>query len=322
MTEITKNIDVAIREISKGNVIALPTETVYGLGANGLNKNAVLKIFEIKKRPSFNPLILHIFDITDFEKYARNIPDDLYTLAEIFSPGPLTFVLPKKKIVPDTVTAGLDSVAIRLPAHKLFRQVLKETGVPIAAPSANMFGRISPTTAKDVFKELNGKINYILDGGKCKVGLESTVLSFLNNEIRILRPGIVTQKEIEKVLCKKFTHKLISTGDKPSKKILSPGMLKSHYAPKTPLYIIEDIALVNNLKNKYGLIDFTKYKNLRSIASNLFKEFRNTDEGSFEFAIVQKVEDKGIGIAINDRIDKASTGYIKITNNNLRFTKK
>ena len=315
MTEITKNTDVAVREILNGNVIALPTETVYGLGANGLKKRAVLKIFEIKKRPAFNPLILHVFEIADIEKYAKNIPDEVYMLAEKYSPGPLTFVLPKKKIVPDIVTAGLDSVAIRLPAHKMFREVLKETGIPIAAPSANMFGKISPTTAKDVFRELNGKINYVLDGGKCKIGIESTVLSFIGNKIKILRPGYITKKDIEKVIGNNFSGK----SKNKNEKILSPGMLKSHYAPSTPLYMIEDTALANNLKNNFGVINLLKYKNLRAVAYNLFEEFRKIDNPKYEFAIIQKVEEAGLGIAINDRIEKASVGKIIIFNGNLRF---
>ena len=318
MTEITKNTDIAVNEILNGNVVALPTETVYGLGANGLKKRAVLKIFEIKKRPSFNPLILHVFEIADIEKYAKNIPDEVYMLAEKFSPGPLTFVLPKKKIVPDIVTAGLDSVAIRLPAHIMFREVLKETGVPISAPSANMFGKISPTTANDVYKELNGKINFVLDGGKCKIGLESTVLSFVGNKIKILRPGYITKKDIEKVIGIKFSDKSRNKNEK----ILSPGMLKSHYAPSTPLYIIEDIALANNLKNKFGVVDLLKYKNLRTVAYNLFEEFRKIDNPKYEFALIQKVEESGLGIAINDRIEKASIGNIIFVSGNLKFRKK
>ena len=298
MTEITKNTDIAVKEILNGNVVALPTETVYGLGANGLKKRAVLKIFEIKRRPSFNPLILHVFEIADIEKYAKNIPDEVYML--------------------DIVTAGLESVAIRLPAHKKFRKVLKETGVPIAAPSANMFGKISPTTAKDVYKELSGKINYVLDGGKCKIGLESTVLSFVGNKINILRPGYITKKDIEKVIGNKFSDK----SSNKNEKILSPGMLKSHYAPSTPLYIIEDIALANNLKNKFGVVDLLKYKNLRTVAYNLFEEFRKIDNPKYEFALIQKVEESGLGIAINDRIEKASIGNIIFVSGNLKFRKK
>lgn len=328
MTEITKKIDFAVSEILKGNVVALPTETVYGLGANGLNKNAVLKIYEIKKRPHFNPLILHIYSIDDLKKYAKHIPDEVYKLAESFSPGPITFVLEKKSIIPDIVTAGLDSVAVRFPSHKMFRRVLKECKVPIAAPSANMFGRISPVTARDVNKELKGKINYILDGGKCEVGIESTVISFLNDRVKILRPGYITQKDIEKVIGKKLVEnrKLKAENRKwkkengksiigfaGGKKYLSPGLLKSHYAPLTPLYIVEDLnSLTKISKQNFYHIDFSKYKNLKSIASNLFKEFRKADEKKYDFITIQKVENTGLGIAINDRIEKASTGNIEM----------
>jgi L-threonylcarbamoyladenylate synthase len=312
MTEITKNIDIAVSEILKGNVVALPTETVYGLGANGLNRNAVLKIYEAKRRPHFNPLILHIHSIDEMKKFAKNIPDEVFRLAEKFSPGPLTFVVEKKLKVPDILTAGLDSVAVRIPAHKMFRKVLKKSGVPIAAPSANMFGRISPVTARDVYKELRGKIRYILDGGKCEVGIESTVVSFLNGRIKILRPGFITKSDIEKVIGYKLKDR--GTKNKGSgKKYLSPGMLKSHYAPLTPLYIVDDLSSLTKIsKQNFHHIDLSHYKNLKSIASNLFKEFRRADEMKYDFITIQKVENTGLGIAINDRIEKASSGSIEM----------
>jgi L-threonylcarbamoyladenylate synthase len=312
MTEITKKIDIAVSEILKGNVVALPTETVYGLGANGLNENAVLKIYEVKKRPHFNPLILHIHSIEDFKNFAKHIPEEVYKLAESYSPGPITFVLEKKSKINDIATAGLDSVAIRFPLHKMFRKVLKESKVPIAAPSANMFGRISPVTARDVYKELKGKINYILDGGKCKVGIESTVISFLNDRIKILRPGFITQNDIEKVIGYKLKGQR-KKKNKTGKKYLSPGMLKNHYAPLTPLYIVEDLnSLTKISKQNFYHIDLSMYKNLKSVASNLFKEFRKADEKKYDFITIQKVENTGLGIAINDRIEKASTGNIEM----------
>ena len=221
MTQITKNIETAVEELINGQVVALPTETVYGLSANALVADSVLKIFEIKKRPQFNPLIVHVSNVTELEKYALNIPDDVYALAEKFSPGPITFVLKKKKIIRDVVTSGLDSVALRIPSHPMFREVLQISEIPLAAPSANMFGRISPTTAKEVMKELEGKVNYVLDGGKCKVGIESTVISFLDDRIKILRPGFITKENIENIIGKKvFRGK--------NTDITSPGLLKFH----------------------------------------------------------------------------------------------
>lgn len=316
MTQTTKNIKTAVKELLSGKVVALPTETVYGLSANALIADSVLKIFEIKKRPQFNPLIVHILDIADIERYAKIIPKEVYILAENFSPGPITFVLKKKRIIPDVVTSGLDSVALRIPSHQMFREVLQASGIPIAAPSANMFGRISPTTAKEVMKELNGKVNYVLDGGRCKVGIESTVISFLDEGIKILRPGFITKNDIEKTIGKK-----VSRGKNTD--ITSPGLLKFHYAPLTPLYIVDNIKELKGLKNKnVGLLDFSNYKDLRKLASNFFSLLRKYDESKYNFIAAQKVLSEGLGIAINDRLEKASKGKIKLKNGELKIIKK
>jgi len=316
MTRITKNIKTAVEELIKGQVVALPTETVYGLSANALVADSVLKIFEIKKRPQFNPLIVHVLNVSEVKKYSLNIPDDVYTLAEKFSPGPITFVLKKKKIIPDVVTSGLDSVALRIPSHPMFREVLRVSEIPIAAPSANMFGRISPTTAKEVVKELKGKVNYVLDGGRCKVGIESTVISFLDEGIKILRPGFITKDDIEKTIGKKVS------GGK-NENIISPGLLKFHYAPVTPLYIVDNIKELKGLKNKnLGLLDFSNYIDLRKLASNFFSLLRKFDESNYDFIAAQKVSPEGLGIAINDRLEKASKGKIKLKNGELKIIKK
>ena len=316
MTRITKNIETAVEELINGQVVALPTETVYGLSANALVADSVLKIFEIKKRPQFNPLIVHVLNVSEIKKYSLNIPDDVYTLAEKFSPGPITFVLKKKKIIPDVVTSGLDSVALRIPSHPMFREILRASNIPIAAPSANMFGRISPTTAKEVLKELKGKVNYVLDGGRCKVGIESTVISFLYEGIKILRPGFITKDDIEKTIEKK-----ISGGKNAN--IISPGLLKFHYAPVTPLYIIDNIKELKGLKNKnVGILDFSNYKDLRKLASHFFSLLRKFDESSYELIVAQKVSHEGLGIAINDRLEKASKGKIKLKNGKLKIIKK
>ena len=316
MTQIIKDIHVAVEELLKGEVVVLPTETVYGLSAYALDVNAVLKIFEIKKRPQFNPLIVHVLEMSHIEKYASEIPGEVYELAEKFSPGPITFVLKKKKVIPDIVTAGLDTVAIRIPSHPLICEVLKLSSLPIAAPSANIFGRISPTSPEDVLKELEGKVNFILDGGKCEVGIESTVVSFIEEEIKILRPGFVTKEEIEEVIEKK-----VSEGD--VKNILSPGLLKHHYAPATPLYITESITDFNNVKDKNaGIMDLSGYEDLRKLAADFFSLLRKFDESGYDFIITQKVEDKDLGIAINDRLEKASKGKVELINGNLKFTEK
>lgn len=303
MTIITKDINKAVKEIISGNVVGLPTETVYGLGADALNENAVLKIYGTKERPAFNPVIVHVYDINYFEKYAENIPDEAYKLAEKFSPGPLTFVLKKKRIIPDLVTAGNDSVGLRIPSHPVFRDVLKETKLPIAAPSANRSGRISPTSAEDVLSELEGRIKYILDGGRCEIGIESTIISFLDDDIKILRHGFVTKEDIEKVIGK------ISEND--SGKIISPGLLKSHYAPVTPMRCVDDFECIKSVSDKkIGILDFSKYNDLSEIALNLFSDLRKIDNQNYDLIVWKKLINEGLEIAINDRLTRASFSMI------------
>ncbi|MEO8664157.1 MAG: L-threonylcarbamoyladenylate synthase [Ignavibacteria bacterium] len=312
MTRIIKDIDTAVKEIMNGNVIGLPTETVYGLAANALNENAVMKIFETKDRPRFNPLIVHVSGTDAFEMYGENIPDDVYSLAEKFSPGPIAYIVKKKKVIPDITTAGNDSVALRIPSHEMFREVLLKSGVPLAAPSANRSGKISPTSAEDVLSELEGKINYILDGGRCEVGIESTVISFIDGEARILRYGAVTKKEIEDVIGK--------TVHGNSGKLVSPGQLKSHYAPMTPLYILDDPTELKNIKdNKMGVLDFSVYNNVKEIALNLYSDLSKLDKMNYDIIVCSKVDDEGLGIAINDRLERASSGKVKFEDNEIKI---
>lgn len=315
MTKVIKDIDIAADEIIKGNVIGLPTETVYGLGANALNENAVLKIFETKERPLFNPLIVHVSGIGEFEKYGVDIPDEVYNLAEKFSPGPITYIVKKNKIIPDIVSAGLDCVALRIPSHKMFREVLFRSETPIAAPSANRSGNISPTSAEDVLSELEGKINYILDGGNCEIGIESTVMSFVGDEVKILRHGAVTKNEIENI-----TGKI---RDGINGKIISPGQSKNHYAPVTPLYIVQDFENLQKIKEKrIGVLDFSCYRNMTEIALNLYSDMRKLDTGKFDLIICRKVKEQGLGIAINDRLQRASRGEMKLIDHELKVEAK
>lgn len=319
MARIIKNINIAVKELLAGNVTALPTETVYGLAANALDPDAVLKIFEIKKRPHFDPLIVHIHDISEITKYAKYIPDDVFKLAEKFSPGPITYVIRKKNIIHDLVTAGLNTVAIRIPSHKLFRKVLEKLPFPLAAPSANMFGRISPTDAQEVYKELKNKINYILDGGKSKIGIESTVIAFDNNNPVILRPGFVTRDMIENILDKEVKY----PGKSKNKKNNSPGLMKMHYSPVTPLYIAgDDFDFEIAQKYNAGILDLSSYKSFNSLASNLFSDLRALDEKKYDFIITKKTLNSGIGYAVNDRLEKASYGKITFDKNKLIFHKK
>jgi L-threonylcarbamoyladenylate synthase len=331
-TKIINSVEIASDEIVNGNVVGLPTETVYGLGADALNEDAVLKIYETKKRPDFNPLIVHVTGVEEFDKYAVEIPNDVYKLADFFSPGPITYILKKKKIIPDIVTAGLDTAAIRVPSHELFRFVLNLSKRPIAAPSANMFGRISPTTAEDVLKELNGKINYILDGGKSTVGIESTVLSFNGGRITVLRHGYITKEDVEKVV-EKTVYDISES--KYEGEIVSPGLLKSHYAPMTPLYLAEHTfdlkRLIDELddekidglnKENIGIMDFSVYDNFREVSKNLFSDLRLLDERNYKMLFASKVKNLKLGRAINDRLERASVGTIKYVGKKIVFRNK
>ncbi len=315
MTKIITDINIAVKEIKKGNAVGIPTETVYGLGANALDKNTVIKIFEAKDRPKFNPLIVHVRSIDCFTKYGKNIPENVYKLADAYSPGPITFIVQKTNVIPDIVTAGNTSIALRIPSHPVLMTLLSESGLPLAAPSANRSGRISPTSAKEVLEELSGKIEYILDGGKCSVGIESTVVTFLENDVKILRHGFITRKDIEKVIGK--------ISNATPEKIISPGQSKNHYAPSTPLYLIESYDIVNSIKNKrIGYLDWQKYKTLKEIALNLFEDLRKLDKNKYDFIVSEKVEESGLGVAINDRLEKACRGRMKMISNELIVIKK
>lgn len=237
--------------LKNGELVAIPTETVYGLGANALDKDACLNIFKAKGRPGDNPLIVHIASPIDAEKIAYT-SDLYYKLADRLMPGPFTVILPKKDIIPNEVTAGLDSVAIRCPAHPVANRLIEIAGIPVAAPSANSSGKPSPTTAQHVFDDMDGKIPLILDGGECDVGVESTVVKITEDEIILLRPGAVTV-EMLKEICENVTiagavKEELKAGEVP----LSPGMKYKHYAPQADLYLVDDkyISFVDFVKEK------------------------------------------------------------------------
>lgn len=317
-TDIGKDISIAKQFLDSGDTVGIPTETVYGLAANALNEDAVMKIFSVKNRPHFDPLIVHVFSIGEIEKYVEEITAKAKLLFEKFSPGPLTVLLKKKKLIPDLVTSGLDSVAIRIPNHPLTLELLKQLDFPLAAPSANPFGYISPTTAQHVFAQLQNKIPYILDGGATAVGVESTIVGFENNEPIVYRLGGLTLEEIENVIGKVRVELTESSNPK------TPGMLKSHYAPKKNLRIWELGNLgIGTLGNKItGVIAFDKYINgideknqillsakgdLNEAAKNLFAAMRSLDESDVERIIALKFPDEGLGRAINDRLKRAAS---------------
>ncbi len=311
-----ENIKKAATLIKKGSLVAFPTETVYGLGADALNPSAVVKIFEVKQRPKFNPLIVHVADISLAEKLCV-IDKKAKLLMKHFWPGPLTLVLPKKEIVPDIVTAGLLTVAIRMPAHPVALELIKESQTAIAAPSANLSGRISPTTAQEVAEQLDKKVDLILDGGKCPIGIESTVLAISPKPV-ILRLGGIPVEDIEKVIGKIE----ISTS---KKRPLSPGQLLRHYSPKTPLKIIKDKKDIKIPKNlKAGLLAlkppddefkklFIKIKvlsqtgDLKEAAKNLFSYLNSLDKEGLDIIYAEAPPQVGLGRAILDRLKRAET---------------
>ena len=313
-TVIGKDIEAAAFLLQKGELVALPTETVYGLAANALDGEAVLKIYEVKNRPSFNPLIIHVASQNDFRLYADNIPNKCLLLAEKFSPGPITFLLSKKEIIPDLVTAGSDKVAIRIPDHPLTLQLLRLLEFPLAAPSANPSGYVSPVSAQDVADGLADKIPYILDGGECKVGVESTIIGFVNDEVIIYRLGGIAVEEIENLLHQKVQLKL--AGEDPE----TPGQLKSHYATNTPLYFGDVKEMLSKFKNSKAavitlnhdyeidsglLFQLSSSGNLSEAASNLFKTLRLLDKLQPDVILADKFPEEGLGRAINDRLSKA-----------------
>jgi L-threonylcarbamoyladenylate synthase len=231
MAIIGTDIIQAKQLLEQGKLVAIPTETVYGLAGNALNPDAVLSIFKTKNRPSFDPLIVHTDSIEKIERWVKKIPTPLKTLASQVWPGPLTILLPKKEIIPDLVTAGLESVAIRIPNHPLTLSLLQSLDFPLAAPSANPFCYISPTQAEHVNQQLGGLIPYILDGGACQIGIESTIVAWENNQLHVLRLGGLSVEAIENLSQQKVQLQLNQSSNPQA-----PGMLKSHYAPLKPLY--------------------------------------------------------------------------------------
>jgi len=232
-------ITLAADLLRQGETVVIPTETVYGLAANALDKNAVSKIFEVKGRPQDNPLIVHISELSMWSPLVGEVPEDALKLAERFWPGPLTIILPKSDMVPDTTTAGMDSVAVRMPSHEGARAVISASKLPIAAPSANLSGLPSPTTAQHCMRDLNGKVPLIIDGGECGVGIESTVVSLIG-EPMLLRPGAITQQMLSEALGKevKLSHAVsepLKEGERPT----SPGMKYRHYAPNAKVVLVE-----------------------------------------------------------------------------------
>jgi len=315
--------------IKKGGLVAFPTETVYGIGANGLDGDAVKNIFKAKGRPSDNPLILHI---ADFEE-AENIGEMNSTakiIGEKFWPGPITIVVNKKQNVPDAVTAGLNTVAIRMPSHYIARQIIKYAGVPIAAPSANISGKPSPTCAKHVIEDLNGKVDMIIDGGRCDIGIESTVIDTTGEKPLILRPGGITYEQLKEILPNVEVEQHTRV-ENPAYKPRSPGMKYKHYAPKAKVIVFEGNALekieeelkICAAKNKKAGVFCSDNSNYtadliikwgttpKDMAQRVFWALREFDEKGMDVILCEMPDKCGIGMGVRNRLYKAAAYDIR-----------
>lgn len=321
--------------ILSDELVSIPTETVYGLAANGLSSKACEKIFEAKNRPKDNPLILHISDYEMMEKLVYGLDEDTKTFLNNFWPGPLTVVMRKKEIVPDIVSCGLDTVAVRMPESEITRKIIKTCSVPLAAPSANISGRPSPTMAEDVFYDMNGKIPMIVDGGECNIGIESTVLDITKRPFTILRPGFYTNDDFLKFEDDiKTDVALLKEGEIPK----SPGQKYKHYAPKAEVLVLvsenrEKISekikeiLKENRDKKVGIFKFDETivsedvalilslgseKKLEEMSKKLFRGLREFDNFGVELIIVEGCKEEGIGFSIMNRLRKSASGNVHL----------
>jgi len=330
--EIEK-IRIAAKLIQEGKLVAFPTETVYGLGSNALDPNAVEKIFKAKKRPADNPIIVHVSDKDMVYKLVKKVPKKTLVLMKKFWPGPLTLIFKKSNLVPNVVTANLDTVAIRMPSHKVALTLIRESNVPIAAPSANLAGRPSPTRAEDVIHDLYGRIDAIIDAGETNIGVESTVLDLTSRFPTLLRPGGTTLEELQSVIDEVKVHPIVKT-EKEIEFIAvkSPGMKYRHYAPEAEVIVVEGKSdevrkrideLLDGYKKigkKVGVMtvckhhkyktDIVKYigESLKDVAKNLFTTLREFDKENVDVVLAEGVEEKGLGLAVMNRLRKAA-GY-------------
>lgn len=325
--EIKKHAEI----LKNGNTVIFPTETVYGLGANALDNTAALKIYKAKGRPSDNPLIVHIYDKKQVEELATNISEKAYKIMDKFWPGPITIILKKKDIVPNITSGGLDTVGIRMPSNTIAKELLKQVNLPIAAPSANISGRPSPTKGKHVYNEMNNRVDGMILGADCIFGLESTVIDLTNDIPTILRPGSVTKEDLESVIGQVNIDPALEKKE-DNIKAKAPGMKYKHYSPNADVYIISGniddvINKVNELyhnnskeglkcavmcldknKSKYKCNTIVLGKNLEEVASNLFNALITADEEKYDVVYTEEFCNDGVGRAIMNRLLK-SAGY-------------
>lgn len=320
-----ENIQRAAKTLREGRLVAFPTETVYGLGADATNEAAVRQIYQAKKRPSSDPLIVHLSDMSQIGNFAEiysqaRLADTVEKLSQLW-PGPLTVILPLKGELAPSVTAGKQTVGIRIPSHPVALKLIAETGKPIAAPSANQFSYVSPTCAEHVEKSLGDEIDMILDGGKCKVGIESTILSLVEEKPVLLRPGIITRADIEKYIGP-IDVKQSFLSEEQIEECLAPGMLKKHYSPNTKLvirgqlpteYYAENVGLIRFSPetetsdfNYRAVSTLSHTKDLNAVASNLYDAIREFDNLNLDLIVVDSCTEQGAGAAIMDRVKRAA----------------
>ena len=327
-----EDMDNAAKVIKDGGLVLFPTETVYGIGANAFNDDAVKNIFVAKGRAQDNPLILHIANLEMLDEIAENISELEYRLMDAFWPGPFTIILNKKKGIANEATCGGDTVGVRMPSNRIAYELIKRAGVPIAAPSANISGRPSGTNLEDIIEELRDKVDFIIDGGESEIGLESTVVRVIDGEIKILRPGKITKEDMIKITEHVEVDKKVMEHIEKDEKVLSPGMKYRHYAPKTHCTLVysEDnqklveeilkIADSNERNGKvlilsatenidkfkdYECVDIGSKNNLLEISHNLFSVLRSIDKYDAKLAIIEGVEAEGVGLAIMNRLIRA-----------------
>lgn len=309
------SVEEAARLLKQGEVVAIPTETVYGLAGNAFEPKALAKIFAAKERPTFDPLIVHISDISQMADIAKDIPEEAYQLAEAFWPGPLTMILPKKDCIPDLCTSGLPSVAVRFPSHPVARAIINASGLPLAAPSANLFKHVSPTTAEHVAAQLSDRIAGIVDGGPCQVGVESSIVSLTGDVPTVLRPGAITPEMVKKVLGRVAIKESTS---KPGEAMQAPGQCDTHYRPQVPLYFGEvpaNAVLPKNtvriaFGNYQGVIpaevNLSATGDMTEATAKLYAYMHNLDDPKYDLILVDPIPNQGIGMALNDRLKRAS----------------
>ena len=309
------SVSEAARLLKDGEVVAIPTETVYGLAGNAFEPKALAKIFAAKERPTFDPLIVHIADIAQLTDIAKDIPDSAYKLAEAYWPGPMTIILPKKDCIPDLCTSALPSVAVRFPSHPIAQAIIKESGLPLAAPSANLFKHVSPTTAEHVAAQLADRIAGIVDGGPCSVGVESSIISLAGEKPTVLRPGAITPEMFSKVLGDVTIKESTS---KPGQPMLAPGQCDTHYRPQVPLYygkIPASFTLPEHtVRIAFGTqagpipatVNLSATGDMVEATSKLYAFMHDLDDPKYDLILVDPIPNTGVGMALNDRLKRAS----------------